>query len=178
MSTYISILRGINVGKHKRIKMEDLKNMYKNLSFENIYSYIQSGNVIFSSANTSEKELEIIISEKILATFGYDVPTIVLKKSTLENIIKNNPFADSKEESLLHVTFLAEKSASFNKDLFLDKITGQEEIAFTDHAIYLYCPNSYSSTKISNDFIEKQLNVKATTRNWKTTKELLNLASK
>lgn len=155
-----------------------MKNIYKNLSFENIYSYIQSGNIIFSSTITSEKKLEFLISEKILTTFGYDVPVIVLKKRTLENIIKNNPFANFKEESMLHVSFLSEKPASFKKDLFLDKITGQEEIAFTDNAIYLYCLNSYSSTKISNDFIEKQLNVKVTTRNWKTTKELLNLASK
>ena len=180
MTTYISILRGINVSGQKLIKMDALKKMYENLNFENIQTYVQSGNVIFSSKEKEQKELEKIISLKIATEFGFEVPVIVLNEKTLETIIKNNPFTKDnlKDSSFLHVTFLAENPIPFNKESIIEKKQPNEEIDFTQNAVYLYCPNGYGKTKLNNNFLENKLKVKATTRNWRTTNELLKLATK
>ncbi|KXK44108.1 MAG: hypothetical protein UZ11_BCD004000261 [Bacteroidetes bacterium OLB11] len=97
--------------------------MYEKLNFENIQTYIQSSNVIFSTNNTNTKELEKIISSKIETTFGYDVPVIVISVNTLKTIIENNPFAkdSQKDKTYLHITFLAEIPIEFNKESIIEK---------------------------------------------------------
>lgn len=180
MIHYISILRGINVSGQKIIKMDALKKIYENLNFENIQTYIQSGNVIFSAKEKNSKIIEKIISAKIETEFGFATAVIVLNEKTLETIVKNNPFTNDKlkDTSFLYVTFLAEPSTQFDKESIINKKQQNEEIEFTTDAIYLYCPNGYGKTKLNNNFLENKLKVNATTRNWKTINELLNLTIK
>ena len=178
MATYISILRGINVSGQKLIKMDALKRMYESLNFEKVKTYIQSGNVVFSTCETNLKKLESQISSRLEKEFGEEVPVIVLKAETLENIIKNNPFANDgqKDTSNIYITFLADKQKEIDKDSIENKKQEGEEIEYSENAIYLYCPNGYGRTKLNNNFLENKLKIKATTRNWKTTNELLKLA--
>ncbi len=180
MTTYISILRGINVSGKRLIKMDALKKMYENLNFDNIQTYVQSGNVVFLSKENDPKKLEKIISSKIKSEFGFDVPVIVLSAKTLEKIIESNPFTKDKlkDVSFLHVTFLADKVAQLDKESIIEKKLPNEEIRFAPNAVYLYCPDGYGRTKLNNNFLENKLKVTATTRNWKTTNELLKLAIK
>ena len=123
MTTYISILRGINVSGQKIIKMDALKRMYEKLNFENVQTYVQSGNVIFSVKETDTKEIEKIISSQIEKEFGFDVPVIVLSAKILGTIIENNPFTkdNSKEPQFLHVTFLADNPIEFDKEKIVEK---------------------------------------------------------
>jgi uncharacterized protein (DUF1697 family) len=180
MTTYISILRGINVSGQKLIKMDTLKKMYEKLNCDNVKTYVQSGNVIFSAKEKDTQELEKVISSQIEKEFGFDVPVIVLNVKTFETIIENNPFGKGnlKETAFLHVTFLADNPSEFDKEKIVEKKQPSEEVAFTPNAVYLYCPNGYGKTKLNNNFLENKLKVKATTRNWKTTNELLKLATK
>lgn len=178
MKTYISILRGINVSGHKIIKMDALRTSYENMGFSNVKTYVQSGNIIFSYDDIESKKLEERIFQQIKKDFGFDVPVIVLSVEKLEEIIKNNPFLKdkSKEESFMHVTFLASKSETNNFKAIEEKKKDNEDIIFSDYAVYLYCPNGYGNTKLNNNFIEAKLKVRATTRNWKTTNELFQIA--
>ena len=178
MKTYISILRGINVSGHKIIKMEALRTSYENMGFSNVKTYVQSGNVIFSYDDIEINKLEEQIFQQIKKDFGFDVPVIVMSIEKIEEIIKNNPFLKdkSKEESFMHVTFLASKSETYNFNTIEEKKQGNEDIVFSDYAVYLYCPNGYGNTKLNNNFIETKLKVRATTRNWKTTNELFQIA--
>jgi len=178
MKTYISILRGINVSGQKLIKMDVLRKMVENLGFEKVKTYVQSGNVVFKAEETSFKEMEEKISAQIEKDFGFQVPVIVLDAEKLKQIIESNPFLKDteKEVNFMHVTFLSNKPNEFDKKSIEDKKQEKEEIRFTDHAVYLYCPNGYGKTKITNNFIETKLKVLATTRNWKTTNELLRIA--
>lgn len=138
--------------------------------------------VVMSSSTSSKqpKELGEIISSTIETEFGFKVPVIVLKAKTLETIRENNPFAkdDQKDITFLHITFLAEVPNGFDKKSICEKKHSDEEIAFTPNAVYLYCPNGYRKTKLNNNLLEKKLKVQATRRNWKTTTELLKLATK
>lgn len=180
MTTYISILRGINVSGHNLIKMEALRTSYQNLGFYDVRTYVQSGNVIFSGKNQEEAVLEQQISEQIKKDFGFDVPVIVTSADSLAQIIMNNPFLGQtdKDRSFLHVTFLSVIPKNFDMLTLETKKQNGEEVFILKNAIYLYCPNGYGNTKLTTHFFETKLKVSATTRNWKTTNELLTIAQK
>ena len=180
MKTWISILRGINVAGRNPIKMNALREIFIQLGFSDVQSYIQSGNLIFKSDVTDSESIEKAISEQILKTFGFVVPVLVMQREELRNTIKNNPYLNdsSKDPAYLHITFL---SVQPDKE-FIDKISSgnykPDEYYFGEKAIYLYCPIGYGNTKLSNTFFEKKLKITATTRNLKTANELLAIAEK
>jgi len=178
MTTYISILRGINVSGHRPIKMDALRKLYENLGFTNIATYVQSGNVVFTTKDGSTAELEHKIAQQIEKDFGYEVPVIVLPADKLKQIVENNPFLDdnSKDKTYLHVTFLSSAPGKYDLKAIEAKKQDGEEIHIADNAVYLYCPKGYGKSKLSNSFLEAKLKVTATTRNWKTTNELLRIS--
>ncbi|TAE70284.1 MAG: DUF1697 domain-containing protein [Bacteroidetes bacterium] len=178
MITYISILRGINVSGKKLIKMEGLRKMYENLGFCNIMTYLQSGNVIFTDKDAKGNEISETITRQIENDFGFDVPVIVMTIDTMKQIIDDNPFLkdSDKDINFLHVTFLSSKPQKYDLNIIEDKKLVGEEIFVSDNAVYLFCPNGYGQTKLTNNFLETKLKVGATTRNWKTTNHLLKIA--
>lgn len=177
MTTYISLLRGINVSGKNIIKMDDLKKMYEKLNCKNISTYLQSGNVVFTAEENNKTELETKITGQIKNDFGYEVPVIVLTISDLKQITDNNPFLQEpdKDQTFFHVTFLSGKPENYDPAVITDKKEKGEEIIITEKAVYLYCPNGYGKTKLTNNLIENKLKVGATTRNWKTTTELFRI---
>ena len=170
MTNYISILRGINVSGQKSIIMADLKTLYENMGFSNVKTYVQSGNVVFQTKAEKIEILEQKIHGQIKSKYGFEAPVIVMTVDKLKTIINSNPFKDDsmKDPQFLHVTFLQKKPESYNQESVLSKKSGREEIVFTDEAIYMYCPNGYGNSKLSNNLFENKLKVTATTRNWKT----------
>ncbi|MBC7383425.1 MAG: DUF1697 domain-containing protein [Bacteroidia bacterium] len=178
MQTYISILRGINVSGHKMMKMEALNALFAELGFKNIKTYIQSGNVVFQFKETPTDVLEKKIAKKIIEAFFFEVPVIVKKFIEVETILINNPFLNSRKEDpkLLHLTFLAAKPEEAELDKIKRGNYGADEFIVTDKSIYLFCPEGYGNTKLSNNFFERKLKLTATTRNWKTLNELVKIA--
>jgi uncharacterized protein (DUF1697 family) len=178
MTTYISLLRGINVSGQKLIKMDALRKSYENLDFHNVTTYLQSGNVIFTGKDTRPDELAQTITRQIEKDFGFDVLVIVLFIDKLKQIIDSNPFVknNNKDKNFLHVTFLSSKPLKFDMNAIEEKKLNGEEIIISDNAVYLYCPNGYGKSKLSNSFLEIKLKVGGTTRNWKTTNQLLKIA--
>ncbi|QIA09200.1 DUF1697 domain-containing protein [Draconibacterium halophilum] len=178
MKTYVAILRGINVSGKNKIKMDALKSSFSTLGFEQIQTYIQSGNVVFRYQETSSGNLEELINKQLLKDFGFEVPVLVLNEKELANIVKNNPFAgdENREPQFLHVTFFKENPANVDEERINGYIKSGEEFAISEGVVYLYCPHGYGKTKINNNFFEIQLKVSATTRNWKTTLKLLEMA--
>jgi uncharacterized protein (DUF1697 family) len=122
--------------------------------------------------------LEKKITEKILKEFGFDVPVIVKDLDDLKTVLQNNPFVKKGNEDItkLHVTFLSHEPESEN----IAKITNgkylPDEFVMKGKTIYLFCPNGYGKTKLTNTFFENKLRCNATTRNWKTINELFNIA--
>ena len=178
MKTYISILRGINVSGHKPIKMDALRRSYESLGFHNVRTYVQSGNVIFTAKDLGLSELSQKILRQIEKDFNFEVPVVVLPVDKLKQIIDNNPFLNDpgKEPSFLHVTFLSSQPVKYDCKAIEDKKQNGEEIFIANDAVYLYCPKGYGNSKLNNNFLETKLKVVATTRNWKTTNELLKIA--
>jgi uncharacterized protein (DUF1697 family) len=176
MSTFVSMLRGINVGSQKKIKMDELVTLYKLLGFKNVRTYMQSGNVIFNAMDTDAKKLSSTIQEKIEQVFKFSVAVLLRKPSELRQIITLNPFLQEKDIDKLYVTFLSDTPSESNLNRIREVQGDKDKFVALNREVYLYCPNGYGRTKFSNDFFEKKLGVNATTRNWRTIKTLLEVA--
>ncbi len=178
MITYISLLRGINVSGQKLIKMDKLRLMYENMGFKNVRTYLQSGNVIFRCPETDAAGLGRNISKQINTIFGYHVPVHVLHYEDLKKIIEKNSFIKdtSKDPSFLHITFPFGVVKSNKEAEIINAKSESEDFFITGQAIYLYCPDGYGKTILSNNFFEKILGVICTTRKWKSVIELLKIA--
>ncbi|EMJ94723.1 MULTISPECIES: DUF1697 domain-containing protein [Leptospira] len=167
MKTYIALLRGINVSGQKKILMKDLSSIFESLGFMNVKTYIQSGNVLFQDKSKNVKELIALIEKKIREVFGFEVIVFIRSKEEFKAIIQSNPFS-KKDSNRIYVSFLNESKK--NPDLTeieTVKIKG-EELVIQNKEIYFFSPKGYGVSKLSNNFLEKKLNVSATTRNWKT----------
>ena len=179
METYISILRGINVSGQKKILMTDLKALYETLGFENVSTYIQSGNVIFTTRKLLlNKDLTKKIEEAIFKKYDFDVPVIIRTGDEMEKVLAANPLLKEKNINVekFHATFLEEEPSPEKIKLTRDLDYSPDKFRILGKEVYLYCPNGYGSTKLSNIFFESKLKVKATTRNWKTVNQLVVLA--
>jgi len=175
---YIALLRGINLGGHKIIRMEALRACFEGLGCRGVQTYVQSGNVVFEAVEKEADRYTDDISNTIQRDFGFPVPVLIRTSEELRRIVRQNPFLKQPkiDPSKLHVTFLsttARKSAQEDLKALSAK---EEQFHIQGREIYLYCPNGYGRTKLSNTAIEKKLGVEATTRNWKTVQSLLALA--
>jgi len=161
------------------IKMDALRKMFEDLGYTNVQTYIQSGNIIFQTEGAEPHALEKTIAEGIHNYFALDVPVMVITVSELLQIVSDNPFLNdsSRDVAHLHVTMLLEKPEATRIQLLQQTSFPGEEFVIIERAVYLHCPNGYGRAKLTNGFLEKKLNVTATTRNWKTTTELLRMAS-
>lgn len=179
MKIYIALLRGINVSGHKIIKMNDLRILFESLSFENVKTYIQSGNIIFTSKETANIELEKIIQTAIFTKFGFDVPVFVEEFNTFKARVSKNIFSTIDEEKIkhLHVTFLSDTPTKENIELLNLENTGKDTFIIIDNTIFIQCVEGYSDSLLSNSFFEKKLKLRATTRNWKTVTEIIKIGS-
>jgi uncharacterized protein (DUF1697 family) len=154
--------------------MEALQRAMRELGFEDVKTYIQSGNVVFKAAPTDTTRLAGKIEKKLLSAFGFPVSVIVRTPAELQKVIQSNLFLKEAgiDSSRLHVTFL---SGSCEKTVLKSLSTipaGPDRVRWNDKEIYLHCPNGYGETKLSNSALEKALSVRATTRNWKTVTKL------
>lgn len=180
MQTYIALLRGINVGGHNKIIMADLKRLFQSLGYTNVTTYIQSGNVVFQSKEINTSTIEKSIIETIEKEFGYAIKVLVLRKNDLEITFNSNPFiqdANNYDFKKLCATFL-EKTPTKEGILKVQKLAAPEEqLFFIEKTVYLYCPNGFGRTKLSNNNIETKLKIAATSRNWNTITKLVELSN-
>ncbi len=170
--TYIAMLRAINVSGQKIIHMGELLDMFKKMNYENVQTYIQSGNVVFENKKTNPEILSHSISKKIKDVFGFDVEVIVKTKEEVETVFNNNPFIKYDLDKM-YVTFL---SSAPSQDKNLGHFE-KEVYQIIGDIIYLHYGERISDSKLNNNLIEKKLQVIATTRNWKTITQLFEIAN-
>ena len=174
MKTYIALLRGVNVGGHKKVPMNELRDLFLKLELINVQTYIQTGNVVFQSEKKNIEILKLKIENNINFCFGFDVPVLIITCAELKTIFNECPLPKEKKERSYYMLFYKEP----NQDLIekLDVINSQEEEFYiTKNCIYFYSDVGYGRTKYNNNFFEKKLKVTATARNYKTLLKLLSL---
>lgn len=167
---YVAFLRGINVGGKKMIKMEDLRGVVASAGFKNVRTFIASGNVIFDAPESSPDALGRKIEAKLLKAFGHQITVIVFSVAELKRTVKQDPFKNIKASNDI-MQFVTLFSAAPKKiKLPMKSVTENfEVIAVKGRAVFMVAHRKKTGWfGFPNNFLEKELNVAATTRNWTT----------
>jgi uncharacterized protein (DUF1697 family) len=178
MTTYVALLRGINVGGRTKVGMDDLRRVFLALGYAGVKTYVQSGNVLFRSPVEEPPPSAAAIEQRIARDLGVTTTVLLRNGDDLAHVIANNPFLGRvPDPTKLHVTFLAEPPDP-ERAARLETPSGEPDaFSLAGREVYLHCPNGYGRTKLNNAFLERRLGVAATTRNWNTVTTLRDLAS-
>ncbi len=166
------------MGGRNRLPMADLRALVGSLGFEDVTTYLQSGNVVFSgagSARTAAKK----IRDRMVVDVGLDVPVVVRSATELAQVVRSTPYGErGVDPKTLHVTFLASEPGGDGVRRLVDRSDefGADRFEIIGREIYLHCPGGYGETKLNNSYLERRLGVTATTRNWRTVTALAELA--
>jgi uncharacterized protein (DUF1697 family) len=175
MTTYLALLRGVNVGGHQKLPMASLRELLEGHGCAGVRTYIQSGNAVFRSRRTAgwiAKQLTAAVGTR----HGFEPRTLVLTLAELEQAAAGNPFPEAdRHPHTLHLFFLADTPA--RPDIAsLDAIrTRTERFVLTPRVFYLLTPDGFGRSKLAAR-VERALGVEATARNWRTVQTLLDLA--
>jgi uncharacterized protein (DUF1697 family) len=176
-ASFIALIRGVNVGG-KMLSMERLREALARLGFDNVRTYIQSGNVVFQAGRGTPDGVAKKMEELILEEFDLPVAVLVRTSAEMQRVVRRNPFLAEQgiDETRLHVTFLASVPSRAAITSLAAIPAGADRLRHAGKEIYLYCPNGYGKTKLSNNVIEKVLATRATTRNWNSVRKLHEMA--
>jgi len=168
------MLRGINVGGNKRIKMDELRASFEALGFDRVKTFIQSGNVVYKGAGTSTTRLSTKIEKRLLRDFGFAVSVVTRSAEEMAETIKNNPFIAARgvDQEKLHVMFLSATPAPDALSALVPLVSKPEQFRCLEKDIYLYLPNGAGESKLLKAPLDRILSVASTTRNWRTVNSL------
>jgi len=168
MTTYIALLRGINVIGKNSLPMKGLVAVLEGMGAGNVRTYIQSGNAVFQSASKNAAQLAAQLSARIEKHYGFSPRVLILEPAAIEAAIARNPFPEAETvPTTLHLGILV--ATPTNLDLKkLDKVRkASERFQLIDHVFYLHTPEGVGHSKLPAS-AEKVLGVPMTYRNWRT----------
>ncbi len=178
MITWIALLRGINVSGQRKVPMADLRALHERLGHRDVATYIQSGNVVFD-AETDAATLTAALEGAIAETFGFDVPVVVRTIDEVRAVASANPYpgggADPKQVA---TAFLAAGPAPDRIDGFDPDAHAPDVCVLSGREVHLHCPSGFGRTKLTTTYLERQLGVAATVRNWRTVGALVELGER
>ena len=178
MPVVVSMLRGVNLGSHKRVQMDALRKLYVSLRLRDPRTYVQSGNVIFATDEKDLAKLAARIAKGIATRFGFDAGVMLRTAPEMRSVVARNPFAKRKdvEPGKLLVAFLSGTPAR----AACAKLLGLEGYPEERHAdgrhVYIHYPNGQGRSKFTWALLEKTLAVSATGRNWNSVTNMLAIA--
>ena len=180
MTVIISMLRGVNVGGHNKIKMEALRALYESLKLRDAQTYVQSGNVIFRTGERDVARLGKRIADGIERKFGFRPDVILRTAAEMRDVVANNPFAKRRgiEPGKLLVSFLASDPAEEGREKVRQMKCDPEELRIARRELYIYFPNGMGRTKLPWAGLDKMLRTPTTGRNWNSVTKMLEMAEK
>lgn len=169
----IHLLRGINVGGHKKIPKEQLRECYERLGLKNVRTYIQSGNVVFDQDDISNEALEQSIQE----VTGFEVPGMLFTDDEWRDIMHHAPktYEELDKEIKKYITLLQVEPEPSLLQMFKEKLSAEEVLTHHKRALYLHYPADLKKPFFTNVTLERTLKQSGTTRNWNTMKALLKM---
>jgi len=174
MATWIALLRGVG-GGIRPLSMRELTAALAGIGLKNVRTYIQSGNVVCSSAKAAPRlasEIERCIEKK----FGFNSKTFILSVDELQRAAQANPFPQAVEKpQTLHLFFLAEPAKAAQIDAMHELKAKSEQFVLKDKVLYFYAPQGFGTSKLAAK-VERLLGVDTTARNWRTVGKLLELS--
>lgn len=178
MAVYIAMLRGINIGPHKRIKMDRLRASFEELGFSSVQTYIQSGNVVFKAGKITVSSLCKKIEENLLDDFGFSVSVILRTREEMEKSVRGNPLLKEKgvDPSKLHVAFLSGTPTPEALEKLQALTLPPDRTRCLGKELHLYFPNGVSGSSLWKHPLDRVLSVVTTMRNWNTVNQLCAMA--
>lgn len=174
MTTLVSLFRGINVGSTRKVPMAELKKLHEALGLKNVTTYINSGNVVFTSDNTDLAQLTEQLEESFAETFGFRSNVMLRTTEQLNKVIESTPFQNQPEKApnWILVFFLATSPVPTAEEDLRRAYGGPEEFHIIGQEMYLYYPEGLGRSKLTNVLIERKLQTAGTGRNWNTILQL------
>jgi uncharacterized protein (DUF1697 family) len=170
LHTCIALFRGINVGKTRSLPMKDLVRILECLGYEDIRTYIQSGNVVCRSKAGCDLKAAASISDAVEAEFGFRPDVMLLKKSDIESAIQRNPFPTT-EGKFLHFFFLESQPDAPDLEALEEVREGNEQFKLDGRVFYLHTPDGFGHSRLA-ERIKRKLGVRTTARNFNTIRKL------
>lgn len=174
MTTFIALIRGINVGGHKQVKMADVKTMCEKLGLSDVRTHLQSGNVVFRTSRSDRAKLAVELQKGL----GVEARVILRTAAELRKAIEANPMPEAAKTtpSGFIVMFLDEKPPAKAMQALRDAYSGPEELQLHGTELYIHYTDGMGRSKLTNALIERKLGVAGTARNWNTVTKLLEMA--
>ncbi len=178
MPVYISLLRGINVGGNKRVKMDALRAIYESVGLAEPKTLLQSGNVVFKSEQTDRAALTKQIETGIETGAGFHSDILLRTLDEWRDVIARHPFPEERglDGSRVLVTFMARTPDAKVVESVQRGNPGPEEVFVSGDEIWVYFPDGMGRSKLAAALVEKNLKATGTGRNWNTVLALLTLA--
>lgn len=173
MPEYVALLRGVNVGSRTQLKMADLRDVVEGLGYENVRTYINSGNVLFRTSDRSRDSIASEIRTALADFAGRNIPVMVRSRSDLARVAGQNPFPDA-DQRYLHVAFLSAAPSAADVAAMMALFDGHPERAeIRGSEAYVDFPNGMGRSKIDFKRVERAAALEATARNWRSVNTLL-----
>lgn len=170
MPTFIALLRGINMGGHKKVAMSDLRALVEEIGFSDAQTLLQSGNLVFSGPSKPTATLEAQLEAVLLKRLTLKTAVLIRSAAEWKKVIASNPFADEakRDPSHLALMLLKNKPSVAAVAALKKAIIGREYFEADGRALYAYFPDGFGTTKFTTALIDRTLSTTATARNWNT----------
>jgi uncharacterized protein (DUF1697 family) len=185
MPTHVALLRGINLGGHNKVAMADLREVVTSLGHADVATYIQSGNVVFSTPQTDTAALAAALEQSIATALGVKARVVVLSREELAQVARDNPYSDEPNHKTVHAVFLsgepgpevADRVATAQQQVMQQ---GSHDTAqVIGRTIFMHTPDGYGRSDLAAALVKlgqrKTDEVTGTARNWATVTKLLAL---
>jgi uncharacterized protein (DUF1697 family) len=178
VTTYVALLRGINLGPRRRVSMPELREALTSAGYEDVRTHLQSGNVVLATDEVPAVQLEAELEELIAGRLGVETPVLVRTHQELAAVVVRDPLGDVADDPKRYqVTFLSEALADDVAEALRSADLGDERLAVDGREIYVWHANGIQRSPASKLLTDKRLGVTATARNWDTVTALVELAS-
>lgn len=175
MAVMVALLRGVNVGGKNKVPMADLREAIEGSGQENVRTYIQSGNLVFTSRSADAQKVAASLEQAIAGRFGMNVDVAVRSRAELVAVVEASPYRQRGEDpSKLHVVFLHGTAKASVRGIETDAYA-PEEIAAVGRELHLFLPNGVGRSKLAAD-VARSKSRRGTMRNWRTVTKLLEMA--
>jgi uncharacterized protein (DUF1697 family) len=175
-TTYLALLRGINLGRQNRISMPDLAEVFGKTGCQGVRIYIQSGNVIFEAMPEVSVRLPESITKEIERRFGYKVRVMLRTTREMREVVRENPFLEEgAAEDVLHVMFLADLPQPGAVKSLDPGRSPPDRFNVRGREVYLLFPEGFARTKLTSSYFDSKLGTIGTVRSWRTVTKLLEL---
>ena len=180
MTTFVGLLRAVNLGGHQQIAMSVLREFATDLGFLDVRTILQSGNIVFGAERGSVKDLEDLMESKARGKLRLATDFFVRSANDWKVLVAKNPFPDEAERApgRLIVMFLKDAPRADALTALRGSIRGREVVEIVGKQAYIIYPDGVGRSRLTNAAIEAKLGTRATGRNWNTVLKIANLAAR